>query len=51
MSVSVGNVTIDTRVLDKMTAEMKPKARAILEKYGRLVETSASRIGVACGSG
>lgn len=41
MSVSVGNIRIDTRILDKMTAEAKPKARRIVEQYGRLVQASA----------
>lgn len=41
MSVSVGNIRIDTHILDRMTAEAKPKARRIVEQYGRLVQASA----------
>lgn len=42
MSQKVGGVTIDTSVLDKMTAEMKPKASAIILKYGTAMAGDAA---------
>lgn len=43
MSQKVGGVTIDTSILDKMTAEMKPKARAIVNKYGVIISGDAAK--------
>lgn len=43
MSKSVGGVTIDTTVLDKMTAAMKPKAREIVNKYGVAIADDAAK--------
>lgn len=40
---SVGGVTIDTSILDKMTAEMKPKARAIVNQYGVAISGEAAK--------
>ncbi len=39
--VSVGNVHIDTRALDKLTDELKPRASAIVKKYGNIITVSA----------
>lgn len=38
---NIGNVHIDTAKLDKITAEMKPRARAIVKKYGNMVAGEA----------
>lgn len=43
MAQSVGGITIDTSILDKMTAEMKPKARGIVEKYGTAIAGDAAK--------
>lgn len=40
---SVGGITIDTSILDKMTAEMKPKARVIVNKYGVAIAGDAAK--------
>ena len=40
---SAGGITIDTSILDKMTAEMKPKARAIVNKYGVAIAGDAAK--------
>lgn len=37
MSTSVGGITIDTSVLDKITADLKPKAAEIVEAHGQKV--------------
>jgi len=34
MAQNVGGITLDTSVLDKITAEMKPKAAKIVNAYG-----------------
>jgi HK97 gp10 family phage protein len=34
MATSVGGITLDTAVLDRITAEMRPGAARIVEKYG-----------------
>ena len=43
MSKSVGGITIDTSILDKMTADMKPKARGIVNKYGIAIAGDAAK--------
>lgn len=43
MSQKVGNITIDTSILDKMTADMKPKARVIVNKYGVAIAGDAAK--------
>lgn len=43
MSKSVGGVTIDTTILDRMTAGMKPKAREIVNKYGIAIAGDAAK--------
>ena len=40
---SVGGIKIDTSVLDKITAEMKPKAREIVNKYGVAISGDAAK--------
>ena len=42
--VNVGNVVLDTTVLDKITAEMKPEARKIVNKYGLVITDAAARM-------
>ena len=37
----VGSVTIDTKVLDRMTAEAKPKATRIVKQYGNMITGDA----------
>ena len=37
-------VYLDTSVLDKITAEMKPKASKIVNKYGLLMMTDAAKL-------
>lgn len=39
--VNVANIIIDTSVLNKITAEIKPRASAIIEKYGEHIMFSA----------
>ncbi len=41
MSKSVGGVRIETAILDKMTAEAKPKAIRIVKQYGSIITTDA----------
>lgn len=36
-------VYLDTKVLDKITAEMRPKASAIVNKYGLAIASEAAR--------
>jgi HK97 gp10 family phage protein len=43
MATSVGGVKLDTAVLDKITAELKPKAREIIETYGTLMAGDAAK--------
>lgn len=43
MAANVGNIHLDTRVLDKMTAEMKPKASEIVRKYGIKIMSDAAQ--------
>jgi hypothetical protein len=42
MSKSVGGVRIETAILDKMTAEAKPKAIKIVRQYGFIIAGNAS---------
>lgn len=42
-SVSAGSIKIDTRILDKMTAELRPKTSALVKKYSYLVAGSAAK--------
>ena len=37
-------VYLDTKVLDRITAEMKPKARKIVNKYGLAIASEAARL-------
>lgn len=43
MTTQVGSVKIDTRVLDKITAEMQPKASRIINKYGLAITGEAAK--------
>ena len=43
MSQSVGGIVLDTAVLDRITAEMKPKAAKIVETYGLAVTGTAAQ--------
>lgn len=38
---SVRNITLDASVLNRITKEMKPKAAAIVKKYGTIIASSA----------
>jgi HK97 gp10 family phage protein len=42
MAINVGNVKLDTRLLDKITAEMRPKAAATVNKYGLAIASEAA---------
>lgn len=42
MTTQIGSVKIDTRVLDKITAEMRPKASATVQKYGWAIANTAA---------
>lgn len=41
--VNVGGVTLDTKVLDKITVEMRPKASRIVAKYGFAMTGEAAK--------
>ena len=41
MATQVARVVIDTKVLDKLTAEMKPKAAKIVKTYGNMMTSTA----------
>lgn len=41
MATNVGGVTLDTSVLDKLTAEMKPNANKIVAKYAFAIQGDA----------
>jgi len=41
MTVQIKGVILDTTVLDKITAEMKPKAGRIVRSYGNMMLSSA----------
>ena len=43
MTTQVGSVKIDTRVLDKITAEMKPTASKLVERYGWAITSEAKK--------
>lgn len=43
MAKNVGNVKLDTKVLDKITAELRPKAREIINKYGVVIAGAAAK--------
>ncbi len=43
MAQNVGSIKIDTAVLDRITAEMKPKARVIVNKYGVAISGEAAK--------
>lgn len=40
---SVGGVIIDTAVLDKITAEIRPRASRVVSKYGLLITGDAAK--------
>lgn len=42
--VNVGNVYLDTSVLDRITAELRPKASAHIEKYGLAITANAAML-------
>ena len=44
MAVNVGGVKLDTKILDKITAEMRPKASRIIQKYGWAMVGDAVKI-------
>ena len=44
MTTQVSGVTLDTKVLDRMTAEIKPKARAVVNKYGLAIAGEAAKL-------
>lgn len=41
MAENVGNIVIDTSVLDKITVQMRPKAAGIVNRYGLAIATDA----------
>lgn len=43
MAKNVGGIKIDTAVLDRITAQMKPKAREIVNKYGVAISGDAAK--------
>jgi len=43
MSTSVGGIKIDTSVLDRITAEMRPKAAEIVEEHGLAIMSEAAQ--------
>jgi HK97 gp10 family phage protein len=43
MATNVTSVKLDTRLLDKLTAETKPKARVIVNQYGLEMTNEAAR--------
>jgi len=43
MTTQVGSVKIDTRVLDKITAEIQPKASRVVNKYGLAITGEAAK--------
>lgn len=44
MTTQITGVTLDTKVLDRMTAEIKPKARAVVNKYGLAIAGEAAKL-------
>ena len=40
---NVGGVTLDTSILDKLTAEIRPKARKIVNQYGLEIASVAAQ--------
>lgn len=42
MATSVGGITLDTAVLDRITEELKPGAARIVEKYGMAITGEAA---------
>ena len=43
MSTSVGGIKLDTAILDRMTAQMRPKAAAIVEEHGLAIASEAAQ--------
>ena len=43
MAQRVGGITLDTSVLDRITAEMKPKAAQIVNTYGLAITSEAAQ--------
>lgn len=43
MTTQVGSVKLDTALLDKITAEMRPKARDIVNTYGIAIAGEAAK--------
>ena len=43
MTTQVGSVKIDTRVLDKITAEIQPKASKVVNRYGLAITGEAAK--------
>lgn len=44
MTTQVSGVTLDTKVLDRMSTEIRPKARAIVNKYGLVIAGEAAKL-------
>jgi HK97 gp10 family phage protein len=42
MATKVGGIELDTAVLDRITAQMRPGAAAIIEKYGMAITGEAA---------
>jgi HK97 gp10 family phage protein len=43
MTTQVGSIKLDTRLLDKITAEMQPKASFIVKQYGFAITGEAAK--------
>jgi len=43
-AVKVTSVKLDTRLLDKLTAETKPKAREVVKQYGLAMTNEAAKL-------
>lgn len=43
MAQNIGGVILDTAILDRITAEMKPKAGKVVQKYGIAIAGAASQ--------
>jgi len=44
MATSVGGVTLDTSVLDRIIAQMRPKAARIVETHGLAIASEAAQL-------
>ena len=43
MATQITGVKLDTKILDRMTAEIKPMARAVVQKYGWAIASEAAQ--------